>query len=132
MRPCPGPRRNCHAAGGVQAPLAAVEELWHTFRNCHRSSSVLESFNSILRLHVQAHRGLTKSLLPLIVWRHNARPFPRGVHRGEAPFVALGILPDDGRSWIERLYDPAAAADPVQPVSALAPAAPTLRQDNIA
>ena len=61
-------------------------------------------------------------------------PFPRGVHRGEAPFVALGILPDNGRSWIERLYDPApaAAADPVQPVSALAPAAPPQRQDNIA
>ena len=88
---------------GLDVPLEHVAAIWHTFRNCHRSSSVLESFNSILRLHVQAHRGLTPSLLPLIVYRHNARVFPRGVHRGEAPFVVLGILPPDDRTWVERL-----------------------------
>lgn len=88
---------------GLTVPLEHVAAIWHAFRNCHRSSSVVESFNSILRLHVQAHRGLTPSLLPLIVYRHNLRAFPRGVHRGEAPFVALGILPPDTRTWVERL-----------------------------
>lgn len=97
----------------IDAPLSAVAEIWHACRNCHRSSSVLESFNSILRLHVQAHRGLTPSLLPLIVYRHNMRPFPRGVHRGEAPFVALGILPPDPRSWVQQLLRSGPATPPV-------------------
>ncbi len=90
---------------GLDAPLSAVHDIWHALRNSHRSSSVLESFNAILRLHVQAHRGLTPSLLPLIVYRHNVRPFPRGVHRGEAPLVALGMLPPDNRSWVQRLLN---------------------------
>lgn len=121
---------------GLDVPLDRVAEIWHTFRNCHRSSSVLESFNSILRLHVQAHRGLTPSLLPLIVYRHNVRVFPRGVHRGEAPFVALGILPPDDRTWVERLLTtPAADAvsqaetppTPAQPPAhQVPPAAPTI------
>lgn len=109
---------------GLAVPPEHVAEIWHAFRNCHRSSSVLESFNSTLRLHVHAHRGLTPSLLPLIVYRHNVRVFPRGVHRGEAPFVALGMLPPDDRSWVEQLLSPApapfvphdqASAPPTQP-----------------
>ncbi len=96
---------------GLDAPLAAVADIWHTFRNSHRASSVIESFNSQLRLHVHAHRGLTPSLLPLIVYRHNVRPFPRGVHRGQAPFVALGILPTDSRSWIDQLFHPTPSPD---------------------
>ena len=66
----------------------------------------------MLRTHIHAHRGLPDSLLPLIVFRHNVRPFPRGVHRGQAPFVELGILPQDARSWIESLFNPAAKPDP--------------------
>lgn len=97
---------------GLVAPLAAVAEIWHTFRNSHRASSVIESFNSQLRLHVHAHRGLTPSLLPLIVYRQDIRPFPRGVHRGQAPFVVLGILPPDSRSWLDQLFHPAPAATP--------------------
>ena len=91
----------------LEVPVEHVREIWRAFANCHRSTSVLESFNATLRLHVHAHRGLTPSLLPLIVYRHNLRAFPRGVHRGEAPFVALGIVPEDHhRSWIERLFRP--------------------------
>jgi hypothetical protein len=94
---------------GVDAPLPAVAEIWHCLRNSHRASSVIESFNSGLRLHIQAHRGLTASLLPLLVYRHNVRAFPRGLHRGEAPFVALGVMPPDPRPWIEQLLHPAPA-----------------------
>ncbi len=115
---------------GLDASLDDVRDIWHAFRNCHRSSSVLESFNSILRLHVHAHRGLTPSLLPLIVYRHNVRPFPRGVHRGEAPFVALGVLPADCRPWVEQLLAPTAprdgqaAANPTPLCPAVSPHAP--------
>jgi hypothetical protein len=84
---------------GVTAPLDAVREIWQALRNTHRASSVLEGFNADLRAHVHAHRGLPDSLLPLVVFRHNVRPFRRGVHRGQAPFVALGILPDEKHSW---------------------------------
>ena len=103
----------------LDAPLAAVEEIWHTLRNSHRARSVIESFNSMLRTHIHAHRGLPDSLLPLI--GQNVRPFPRGVHRGQAPFVELGILPQDARSWIERLLHPTAMPEP-QTASPEAPA----------
>jgi len=104
---------------GLDASLAAITEIWDTFRNCHRASSVLEGFNAELRAHVRAHRGL-RGLLPLIVFRHNVRRFPRGLHRGQAPFVSLGILPPDDRGWIQRLRDLATAPAPsshVQPVA---------------
>lgn len=97
---------------GLDATLAAVAEVWHTFRNSHRASSIIESFNSVLRTHIHAHRGLPNSLLPLIVFRQNVRPFARGIHRGQAPFVALGILPPDARSWVERLFAPTPAPEP--------------------
>lgn len=89
---------------GLQVPLAAVAEIWHCLRNSHRSSSINEGFNSHLRTDIQVHRGLTTSLLPLIAFRQNVRTFRRGVHRGQAPFVALGILPASSLPWARQLF----------------------------
>lgn len=115
---------------GLDMPLAAVAEIWHTFRNSHRTSSVIESFNSGLRLHIHAHRGLPDSLLPLLIFRHNVRPFPRGVHRGEAPFVALGLMAPDPRPWVEQLLHPAGTPAAPSLPSAPAPTPSTDRPAN--
>jgi hypothetical protein len=110
---------------GLTQPLQAVREIWETLRNTHRASSVLEGFNATLRAHVQAHRGLPDSLLPLIVFRHNVRPFRRGVHRGQAPFAALGILPKETRSWTTWLRELSRSLEQV----AARPAAPDAMPD---
>ena len=89
---------------GLQAPFAAVAQIWHSLRNTHRSSSVNEGFNSHLRTDIQVHRGLTQSLQALIAFRHNVRVCRRGVHRGKAPFVALGLLPESPLSWAHQLF----------------------------
>ena len=118
----PRTQEKLQARWGITAPLEAVAEIWHALRNCHRSSSVLEGFNSQVRHHVRAHRGLHRSFLPLLVYRHNVEPFRRGVHRGQAPFVALGILPANPINWIDRLFDQQ-VSPPQAPVAtpALAP-----------
>ncbi len=99
-------RRRELTVRGQPAPCPGKEFdlLWLLASNPHRVFSVIEGFNAQLRSHVQAHRGL-HGLLPLIVFRHNVRRFPRGLHRGQAPSVALGSLPDDQRSWTQQLRD---------------------------
>ena len=127
----PASQELLRADWGLQAPLGAVAEIWHSLRNCHRSSSVNEGFNSHLRTDIQVHRGLTQSLQPLIAFRHNVRVFRRGVHRGQAPFVALGILPESALPWTHQLFllsaslpGPTPPALPASP--AASPELPTL------
>lgn len=112
----------------LSAPLDAVRAIWDTCQNCHRSSSALEGFNTKLRSHVRAHRGLGR-LLPLIIFQHNVRPFPRGVHRGQAPFVALGLLPPDPRHWTEQLRNPLPVHQPAIQNPTTGPAAPQSAPD---
>lgn len=100
----PATEQLLRADWGLQAPLAAVAEIWHSLRNSHRSSSMNEGFNSHLRTDIQVHRGLTQSLQTLIAFRHNVHAFRRGVHRGQAPFVALGILPESPLPWARQLF----------------------------
>ena len=62
-------------------------------------------------------------------------PFPRGVHRGEAPFVGLGILPPDDPTWIQQLLrsTPTAPTVPALPTPpALDPPQGPLSQEHVA
>ena len=71
-----------------------------------RSSSLVESFNSRLRVLQMVHRNVSDELLAIhaLIW--NLRPRLEGKPRGSSPFAALGIdFAPSGRSWQEILIE---------------------------
>lgn len=71
-----------------------------------RSSSLVESFNSRLRVLQMVHRNVSDELLAIhaLIW--NMRPRREGKHRGSSPFSALGIdFAKCARSWQETLIE---------------------------
>jgi hypothetical protein len=60
-------------------------------RTTVRASSVVESVNSVLRMHQSRHRTLNQGLLDLKRLYWNSRPFRRGRRRGQCPYQLLGV-----------------------------------------
>jgi hypothetical protein len=56
-----------------------------------RASSVVESVNSVLRMHQSRHRTLNQGLLNLKRLYWNTRRFRKGRRRGKCPYQLLGL-----------------------------------------
>lgn len=71
-----------------------------------RSSSLVESFNAVIRGLQQVHRTVSDDLLALEALRWNLSPRTEGSRRGPSPFALLGVdFADDERPWHEVLID---------------------------
>ncbi len=72
---------------------------WHTWyrkvtgllHTAVRASSVVESVNSVLRMHQSRHRTLNQELLDLKRLYWNTRPFRKGRRRDKCPYQLLGL-----------------------------------------
>lgn len=90
---------------GIDMPVEGVQAIWDSLEYLHRASSLVECVNSILRKHAQAHRGLTPDLLNLLIFRHNARVFPKGKRAGTSPIQILSGGPVWAH-WTDGLFGP--------------------------
>lgn len=96
---------------GIAMPAEGVRAIWDSLEYLHRASSLVECVNSILRKHAQAHRGLTPDLLNLLIFRHNARVFPKGKRAGSSPIQLLCGGPVCAH-WTDGLFGPRHPAEP--------------------
>ena len=83
--------------------MSSVKSLLRTPR---RSSSLVEAFNSTLRVLQMLHRNVSDGLLGLhaLVW--NLRPRCEGRRRGPSPYARLGVdFASDPRPWYEVLRE---------------------------
>jgi hypothetical protein len=84
-----------------------LEPRWHTWyrqiagvlHTAVRASSVVESVNSVLRMHQSRHRTLNQGLLDLKRLYWNTRRFRRGRRRGQCPYQLLGLQLPDYEFW---------------------------------
>ena len=83
--------------------MASVKSLLRTPR---RSSSLVEAFNSTLRVLQMLHRNVSDSLLWLHALAWNLCPRREGRRRGPSPYARLGVdFASDPRPWYEVLRD---------------------------
>jgi hypothetical protein len=68
-------------------------------RTTVRASSVVESVNSVLRMHQSRHRSLNQGLLNLKRLYWNTRRFRRGRRRGQCPYQLLGVSSSSSDFW---------------------------------
>jgi tetratricopeptide (TPR) repeat protein len=68
-------------------------------RTTVRASSVVESVNSVLRMHQSRHRSLNQGLLNLKRLYWNTRRFRRGRRRGQCPYQLLGVSSSSYDFW---------------------------------
>lgn len=71
-----------------------------------RSSSLVESFNSRLRVLQTSRRNVSDALLSLLAVQWNASRREEGPRRDESPWQSLGLIAkEDMRSWVDILLD---------------------------
>jgi hypothetical protein len=84
-----------------------LDPQWHTwysqlaglFQTTVRASSVVESVNSVLRMHQSRHRTLNQGLLDLKRLYWNTRRFRKGRRRGRCPYWLLGLKLPSYEFW---------------------------------
>jgi hypothetical protein len=64
-----------------------------------RVSTAVESWHSLLRVHLRVQRTLTPGQLALLVVWHTHRVFTRGVHKRHNPLHLSGIA-DAATDWL--------------------------------
>lgn len=67
-----------------------------------RSSSLVESFNSQIRVAQQVKKSLNNHLLALSILRWNMTPFEGGKRKGKSPYQILGV-PLKHKNWLDLL-----------------------------
>ncbi len=67
-----------------------------------RASSLVESFNSHVRVCQQVKKGLHKNFLYLVALKWNMCPFEQGKRKGQSPFQILGIQ-SESLNWLDLL-----------------------------
>ena len=71
-----------------------------------RSSSLLESFNSRLRVLQTSRRNVSDALVALLAVQWNASRREEGPRRDESPWQTLGLIAkEDERGWVDILLD---------------------------
>lgn len=75
-----------------------------------QASSLVETFNSILKPFINSARGqVSQPMLDLVKFYHNHRVFKRGKRKNLAPIEILTGIPLE-KSWIDLLMDKIEAA----------------------
>lgn len=102
--------RQAELRAWVEAACANAKEVSRAVRSLlwrpRRSSSLVEAFNSALRVLQMKHRNVSDDLLSLhaLVW--NLRVRKEGRRRGKSPFARLGVdFAQDARPWEEMLIE---------------------------
>lgn len=67
-----------------------------------RSSSLVESFNSQIRVAQQLRKSLPNQLLALTILKRNMTPFEGGKRKGKSPYKILGV-PLKHNHWLDLL-----------------------------
>lgn len=79
-------------------------EISQALENICRSSSLVESFNSQVRICQQNRKQLDNDLLSLVVLKWNTTPFLHGKRKGKSPYEILGVnFPSS--HWLQMLLD---------------------------
>jgi hypothetical protein len=87
----------------IEAATSAVRLL---LKRPARSSSLLESFNSRLRVLQTSRRNVSDALVALLAVQWNASRREEGPRRDESPWQTLGLIAkEDERGWVDILLD---------------------------
>lgn len=91
---------------GQMNPFASLrQKVFTTLDNIVQASSLVETFNSILKPFINNTRGqVSQELLNLVQFYHNHRVFKRGKRQNKAPIEILTGQPLE-KSWIDLLID---------------------------
>ena len=77
---------------GFEPHLAeAVDSIWETLGELHRTTSSVESWHSFVRPYVKVQRGLSQQMLTLLAFYYNHHRFERGTHEGLSPVEWSGL-----------------------------------------
>ena len=80
-------------------------QVFKTLDEIVQASSLVETFNSILKPFINSARGqVSQELLDLVKFYHNHRVFKRGKRKDQAPIEILTGVPLE-KSWIDILMD---------------------------
>ena len=80
-------------------------QVFKTLDEIVQASSLVETFNSILKPFINSARGqVSQELLDLVKFHHNHRVFKRGKRKNQAPIEILTGIPLQ-KSWIDLLMD---------------------------
>jgi hypothetical protein len=84
----------------------------HAWASAVRTTSLAESWHSLLRAHLAVHRGLTPGVLALLAVWHNHRVVARGAQAGTSPLQRSGLVaaPTD---WLTALGYPPVGGRPI-------------------
>jgi hypothetical protein len=85
-----GPDTETLVAGFPPRWQTAARVLITAWNSATRSSSLAETWHSVLRPHVAVHRTLSPGFLTLLAVSHNHRVRSRGIHRGKTPLQVCG------------------------------------------
>jgi transposase-like protein len=101
-----GPDLETLVQGFAPAWRPIAHQLFESWNQAVRASSVVENWHSIVRPHLAVHRTLSAGMLALLAVWHNHRIAPRGLHADLSPLqrsqadhveadwlTALGFLP---------------------------------------
>jgi len=81
-----------------------------TLNQIVQASSLVETFNSILKPFINSARGqISQPMLNLIMFKHNYSPFKRGKRKGKAP-IELFTAQDLDRKWMDIIMEKVQAA----------------------
>jgi len=81
------------------------KQVFDTLNQIVQASSLVETFNSILKPFINSARGqVSQQLLNLVKFYHNHRIFKRGKRQGKAPIELLTGIPLK-KHWIDLLMD---------------------------
>ncbi len=90
--------------------LAIKQKVFTTLNQIVQASSLVETFNSILKPFINSARGqVSQALLNLVMFKHNYSPFKRGKRQGKAP-IELFTGRCLEKSWLDLLMDQVKAA----------------------
>lgn len=79
-----------------------VDQLNNALNHAFRSSSLVESLNSHVRVCQQVKKGFHQDFLYLVALCWNMRPFENGKRKGKSPFQILGIQ-GEKEDWLDFL-----------------------------
>ncbi len=90
----------------LQMELANFDEVYNqvceALNATCRASSLVESFNSQIRIYQQVKKGLHKNFLYLVALKWNLTPFEGGKRKGKSPCQIMGV-PLKSDHWLDLL-----------------------------
>ncbi len=77
-------------------------QVWEALDAACKASSLVESFNSQIRIYQQVKKGLHKNFLYFVALKWNLTPFDGGKRKGKSPCQILGV-PLKSYNWLDLL-----------------------------